>query len=215
MLLRTDSLLRFPSAYRFPVHRRNPPLRAHVEATSGGAALLVLTGLLGPDVLLFACDARLPAVEAALSRAAAQARPPPAHARANPSAPPFTPSERPRYAGFTPSVSLPATAAPSRTTFYSLTSLTFVGQGLRRLAILQHLVHGVPLVVANVLIHSQAAHGGGQAWEEQSLGVLTVSVAALVLGLPWIIVEFSQPRNMLPESLESVATHYPRRGSVC
>ena len=36
----------------------------------------MLTGLLGPDVLLFACDARLSAVEATLSRGAAQARHP-------------------------------------------------------------------------------------------------------------------------------------------
>ena len=34
----------------------------------------MLAGLLGPDVLLFACDARLPAVEATLSRGTAQAR---------------------------------------------------------------------------------------------------------------------------------------------
>jgi hypothetical protein len=138
-----------------PEYKRSPALRSHLDATSTGAALLVLTGLLGPDVLLFACDARLSAVEATLSRGTAQ--------------------------------------------------------GLRQLAVLQHILHGAPLVAASYLLHSA---GAGAAWEELSFGVLGVSVAALVFGLPWLIVEFSQPRNMVPESLEAGVTYYSRRGSA-
>ena len=44
--------------------------------------------------------------------------------------------------------------------------------------------------------------------------MLVVSVAALVFGLPWLIVEFSQPRNMVPESLETGVTNYPQRGNI-
>ena len=142
-------------AFMLPEYKRNPALRSHLDATSTGAALLVLSGLLGPEVLLFTCDARLPAVEATLSRGAAQ--------------------------------------------------------GLRQLAVLQHVLHGVPLLLGSYLLHSL---GAGGAWEELSLGVLLVSVAALVFGLPWLIVEFSQPRNMVPESLEAGVTYYSRRGSV-
>ena len=83
-------------------------------------------------------------------------------------------------------------------------------QGLRRLAVLQHILHGMPLVAASYLLHS----GAGAAWEELSFGVLVVSVAALAFGLPWLIVEFSQPRNMVPESLEAGVTYYSRRGGV-
>ena len=142
-------------AFMLPEYKRNPALRSHLDATSTGAALLVLSGLLGPEVLLFTCDARLPAVEATLSRGAAQ--------------------------------------------------------GLRQLAVLQHVLHGVPLLLGSYLLHSL---GAGGAWEELSLGVLLVSVATLVFGLPWLIVEFSQPRNMVPESLEAGVTYYSRRGSV-
>ena len=86
-----------------------------------------------------------------------------------------------------------------------------LAQGLRQLAVLQHILHGVPLLLGSYLLHSSGAGGG---WEELALGVLLVSVAALVFGLPLLIVEFSQPRNMVPESLEAGVTYYSRRGSV-
>ena len=167
----------------------------------------MLTGLLGPDVLLFACDARLSAVEATLSRGAAQARHPILLL-------PF--SARPLFARCTPSHACCTPVAPSDTNRLSpwrrreASCVFSFAQGLRRLAVLQHILHGMPLVAASYLLHS----GAGAAWEELSFSVLVVSVAALVFGLPWLIVEFSQPRNMVPESLEAGVTYYSRRGGV-
>ena len=95
-------------------------------------------------VLLLACELRLPAIDAALSRTTAQA--------------------------------------------------------LRRHAITQHVVHGVPLVLANLMLHSSVP------WDPTATYILLVSVATLVFVLPWQILELSRPRNMAfqVESAEDV-----------
>ena len=175
----------------------------------------MLAGLLGPDVLLFACDARLPAVEATLSRGAAQARHPilllPFSARLLHALPRLLHARCARTHNRPPPCRSPAaTATGIAVKPPAAPALFLFAQGLRRQAVLQHVLHGAPLVAASYLLHS----GVGAAWEELSFSVLVVSVAALVFGLPWLIVEFSQPRNMMPESLEAGVTYYPRRGAT-
>ena len=65
---------------------------------------------------------------------------------------------------------------------------------------LQHVVHGVPLVLANLMLHSSVP------WDPTATYILLVSVATLVFVLPWQILELSRPRNMAfqVESAEDV-----------
>lgn len=117
-------------------YRLSAPLRRHLDATETGAALLVASGLLGPDLLLLAAELRLAPIGAPLGRAAAQA--------------------------------------------------------LRRCALVQHVVHGLPLLVLNVALHT----AGGVEWDATSQLVLLANAFGLVFVLPWQILELAHARNL-------------------
>jgi len=65
-------------------------------------------------------------------------------------------------------------------------------QALRRCALVQHVVHGVPLLVLNVALHT----AGGVAWDGAAQLVLLANLLSLLFVLPWQILELSHARNL-------------------